>query len=62
MREFFRQLKVRQKVFMLLAIAMVGISLLNVGSNFWLATQNPIQQHLSVLTPLLHGSETKDFN
>ena len=57
MREFFRQLKVRQKVFLLLAIAMVGISLLNVGSNFWLATQNPIQQHLSVLTPLLHSNQ-----
>lgn len=62
MREFFRQLKVRQKVFMLLAIAMVGISLLNVASNFWLATQNPIQQHLSVLTPLLHGANKKDFD
>lgn len=62
MRDFFRQLKVRQKVFMLLAIAMVGISLLNVGSNFWLATQNPIQQHLSVLTPLLHGSNKKYFD
>ncbi|MFT5592278.1 MAG: PAS domain S-box-containing protein [Oceanicoccus sp.] len=62
MREFFRQLKVRQKVFMLLAIAMVGISLLNVASNFWLATQNPIQQHLSVLTPLLHGPNKKTFD
>ncbi|MFY0642057.1 MAG: HAMP domain-containing protein [Bermanella sp.] len=62
MREFFRQLKVRQKVFVLLAIAMVGISLLNVSSNFWLATQNPIQQHLSVLTPLLHGPNQKDYN
>ncbi|MGR6870791.1 ATP-binding protein [Pseudomonas sp. HK3] len=62
MRDFFRQLKVRQKVFVLLAIAMVGISLLNVASNFWLATQNPIQQHLSVLTPLLHGPNKKVFN
>ena len=61
MREFFRRLKVRQKVFVLLAIAMVGISLLNVSSNFWLATQNPIQQHLSVLTPLLHGPNQKEF-
>ena len=61
MREFFRRLKVRQKVFVLLAIAMVGISLLNVSSNFWLATQNPIQQHLSVLTPLLHGPNKKEF-
>lgn len=61
MREFFRRLKVRQKVFMLLAIAMAGISLLNVSSNFWLATQNPIQQHLSVLTPLLHGPNQKEY-
>jgi len=53
MREFFRQLKVRQKVFVLLAIAMVGISTLNVLSNFWLAAQMPNKQHLSVLAPIL---------
>jgi len=62
MRDFFRQLKVRQKVFVLLAIAMVGISLLNIGTNFWLATQNPIQKHLSVLTPLLHETKQEGFD
>jgi len=55
MRQFFRQLKVRHKVFILLAIAMFGISVLNVFSNLWLASQNPIQQHIAALTPLLHG-------
>lgn len=62
MREFFRQLKVRQKVLVLLTIAMLGITLLNVVSNFWLATQNPVQQHLSVLTPLLHSPNQKNLS
>jgi len=55
MRQFFRQLKVRHKLFVLLAIAMMGISALNVASNLWLVSKNPIQQCLAVLTPLLQA-------
>ncbi len=62
MRQFFRQLKVRHKVGALLAIAMTLISLLNISSNFWLAAHNPVQQHLAVLIPLLHGPENKKAN
>lgn len=62
MREFFRQLKVRQKVFALIALAMMGISVINVISNFWLATQNPVEHHLSVLTPLLHNTRNHELN
>ncbi len=62
MRQFFRQLKVRHKVFVLLAIAMIGISVLNVISNIWLASQNPIQQHIAALTPLLHGPNKQTLN
>ncbi len=62
MRQFFRQLKVRHKVFVLLAIAMIGISVLNVVSNLWLASQNPIQQHIAALTPLLHGPNKQTLN
>lgn len=62
MRLFFKQLKVRQKVFALIALAMVGISILNVSSNFWLATKNPVEHHLSVLTPLLHNNKNHQLN
>ncbi|GAA6135136.1 ATP-binding protein [Oceaniserpentilla sp. 4NH20-0058] len=62
MRAFFRQLKVRQKVFALIALAMIGISILNVSSNFWLATKNPVQHHLSVLTPLLHNHKNHQLS
>ncbi|MEY8247461.1 MAG: ATP-binding protein [Bermanella sp.] len=55
MRQFFRQLKVRHKVFIILAVAMTSISTLNVLSNVWLASQNPIQQHIAALTPLLYA-------
>ncbi len=55
MRQFFRQLKVRHKLFVLLAIAMVGISVLNVVSNLWFASKIPMQQHIAALTPLMHG-------
>lgn len=61
MREFFRQLSVRQKVFVLLAIAMLGIYALSIASNLWLASKNPIQQHLAVLTPLLHQDNHQDY-
>ena len=62
MREFFRQLSVRQKVFVLVAIAMLGIYALNIASNVWLASKNPIQQHLAVLTPLLHQDKLQNFS
>lgn len=62
MREFFRQLSVRQKVFVLVAIAMLGIYALNIASNVWLASKNPIQQHLAVLTPLLHQDKLQSFS
>lgn len=62
MREFFRQLSVRQKVFILLAIAMFGIYSLNLATNIWLASQNPVQQHLSVLTPILLKQDQPDFD
>jgi len=62
MRAFFRQLKVRQKVFALIALAMIGISIINVSSNIWLATQNPVEHHLSVLTPLLHNNRNHELN
>lgn len=62
MRQFFRQLKVNHKVIILLAIAMIAISVLNVASNLWLASQNPIQQHIAALTPLLHGPNPKTLN
>ncbi len=55
MRQFFRHLKVRQKLFVLLAIALVGISVLNVVSNLWFASKIPMQQHIAALTPLMHG-------
>jgi len=62
MRQFFRQLKVRQKVFLLLAIAMMSISFINVGSNIWLAAENPVQEHLAVLTPLLYRSDKQNLS
>jgi signal transduction histidine kinase/HAMP domain-containing protein len=55
MRQFFRHLKVRHKLFVLLAIAMVGISVLNVASNLWFASKIPMQQHIAALTPLMYG-------
>jgi len=62
MRSFFRHLKVRQKVFALIALAMLGISIINVGSSLWLATQNPVEHHLSVFTPLLHNHRNHELD
>ena len=62
MRQFFRQLKVRQKVFLLLFIAMMSISITHVASNLWFAAENPVQKHISSLTPLLFSHNHKDLN
>ncbi len=62
MRQFFRQLKVRHKVIVLLASAMMFISILNVASNLWLSSQNPIQQHIAALTPILHSPVAHELN
>jgi len=62
MRQFFRQISVRQKALALLAIAMLSISAMNVASNFWLATQNPMHQYLSGLTPLLYQSKSQTMS
>ncbi len=62
MRQYFRQLKVRHKIGGLLAFAMILISLLNIISNFWLAAHSPVQQHITVLIPLLHDPVNKKFD
>jgi PAS domain S-box-containing protein len=62
MRQFFRQLKVRQKVFLLLAIAMISISATHVVTNLWFAAENPIQKHISSLTPLLFSEHRQSMN
>lgn len=56
MRQFFRNLQVRQKVFALMSIAIVSLSILNVLSGLWIAKENPIQQHFSNLVPLVYNN------
>jgi nitrogen-specific signal transduction histidine kinase/HAMP domain-containing protein len=56
MRQFFRQLKVKQKVFVLLAIAVSIVYVTNTFSNLWVATNNPVQKHISSLNALIFNS------
>ncbi len=57
MRQFFRRLKVRQKLFILLAIALLGLVALSITNSVWLASQNSIQQHLTTLNAYLYQKE-----
>ena len=56
MRQFFRQLKVKQKVFVLLAIAISIVYVTNTFSNIWVATNNPMQKHIASLNSLVFNS------
>lgn len=56
MRQFFRQLKVKQKVFVLLAIAITFVFIANTFSHIWIATNNPIQKHIFELNLLVMES------
>ena len=60
MRQFFRQLKVKQKVFVLLAIAISIVYITNTFSNVWVATNNPVQKHISSLNSLVFNSPYLD--
>lgn len=60
MRQFFRQLKVKQKVFVLLAIAISIVYITNTFSNVWVATNNPVQKHISGLNSLIFNSPYLD--
>lgn len=58
MRQFFRQLKVKQKVFVLLSIAISFVFIANTMSHIWIASKNPIQQHISNLNALVFNETT----
>ena len=58
MRQFFRQLKVKQKIFVLLSIAIFFVFIANAFSHIWIATKNPAQQHLSVINSLVFNEST----
>jgi PAS domain S-box-containing protein len=60
MRQFFRQLKVKQKVFMLLAIAIFCVFIANTLSHIWIATANPVQKHITTLYSLVLNSPEKN--
>jgi len=62
MRQFFRQINVRQKALVLLSISMVSVFAMNLSSNLWLANKNPMHENLAGLTPLLYTPNTQDLS
>jgi nitrogen-specific signal transduction histidine kinase/HAMP domain-containing protein len=59
MRQFFRQLKVKQKIFVLLAIAIFFVFIANTFSHFWIASTNPVQKHITSLYSLVLNTQDK---
>ena len=59
MRAFFRRLMVRNKLFILLALALLGLIILSIGSSLWLASQNTLQEQFNVLLPPLYEADAK---
>ncbi len=57
MRAFFRRLMVRNKLFILLALALLGLIVLSIVSSLWLASQNTLQHQYNVLLPPLYEAE-----
>lgn len=62
MRQFFRQINVRQKALVLLSISMVSVFAMNLTSNLWLANKNPMHENLAGLTPLLYTPNTQSLS
>jgi len=62
MRTFFRKLKVRNKLFVLLALALLGLIVLSIVSSLWLASQNIIQHQYKSLLPPLYEKQNQHLS
>lgn len=60
MRQFFRQLKVKQKIFILLAIAIFFVFIANTFSHFLIVYTNPVQKHITSLYSLVLNTQAKN--